>query len=374
MARSEIVVAEATSKADLRAFVELPYALYRGDPNFVPPLRHDVRLRIDRRRHPYFQFADAALFLARRRGEVVGRIAATVNRRHNEYHAERTGFFGFFECVREFEAAGALLDEAAAWVRARGMETLRGPASLSMNDECGLLVEGFDGPPVLMMPYNPPWYADLIEGSGFAKAMDLWAWRIHADTADLARWERVATRMAERDGLTTRNFDPRRFDRELRVVQDLYADAWALNWGFVPMTDAEFDFMGRQLRPILVPEFCVFLMQGDREIGFGLALPDLNRILIDLKGRLFPFGFLKVLFGRRRVHFGRILTLGVRREFQGRGFDSLIYHRLSSNMVRAGTPSGEMSWMLETNDAINNAMRRAGGVKYRTYRMYDRDL
>lgn len=374
MPDSEIVVVEATSKEDVDAFVEFPYAHYRGDPNFVPPLRYDVRLRLDRRRHPYFRFAEAALFLARRRGAVVGRVAATVNRRHNEYHAERTAFFGFFECVREFEAARALFDRAAEWARERRMETLRGPASFSTNDECGLLVEGFDGPPVVMMPYNPPWYADLVEGCGFAKAMDLWAWRTAEDSTDLERWARVAARMAERERLSVRIFDRRRFARELRIIQDLYADAWALNWGFVPMTDEEFDFMGRQLKPFLVPEYCVFLMQDGREIGFALALPDLNRIIKKLDGRLFPFGFLRLLLGRRRIDYGRILTLGVRRDHQGRGFDSLLYHRLSQNLIAGGVRSGEMSWMLETNDAINNAMRRAGGTKYRTYRMYDRTL
>lgn len=371
MPTADIEVTEVLTKADLKAFVEFPYAHYRGDPNFVPPLRADVRLRLDRKRHPYFAFAEAAYFLARRRGVVVGRIAATINRRHNEYHAERTGFFGFFECVREFEPAKALCTAAGDWLKARGMEVMRGPASFSTNDECGLLVEGFDGPPVVMMPYNPPWYADLLESHGFAKAMDLLAWRIDADVAALDRWSRVAGKIMQRDGLSTRSFDVKRFDRELRVVQDIYSDAWALNWGFVPMTDAEIDFMGRQLKPVLVPDFCIFLMKDGKEVGFALALPDLNRIIKKLDGDLFPFGWLRLLWGKSKIDFGRILTLGVRRDFHGKGWDSLLYNGISANMIAKGVPSGEMSWMLETNDAINNAMARAGGECYRRYRMYD---
>jgi hypothetical protein len=371
MPTSDLDVLRVVSKEDLDLFVEFPYAHYRGDPNFVPPLRYDVRLRLDAKRHPYFRFSEAALFLARRRGVVVGRIAATVNSRHNEYHAERTGFFGFFECVREFEPARALFDAAGAWLKSRGMDTMRGPASFSTNDECGLLVEGFDGPPVVMMPYNPPWYADLVEAAGFRPAMDLFAWKMSAETADLARWARVAARVAERDGLSVRSLDLRRFDRELRIIQDLYADAWSTNWGFVPMTDPEFDFMGRQLKPVVIPEYCVFLMKDGKEAGFALALPDLNRIIKDLDGRLLPFGWLKLLLRRRRIDFARILTLGVRRDFHGRGYDGILYHELTAALGRGGVFDGEMSWVLATNEAMNNAMRRAGGRVYRTYRLYD---
>ncbi|HYC78306.1 MAG TPA: N-acetyltransferase [Planctomycetota bacterium] len=374
MPGSAPVVEEVRSARDLDAFIELPYTLYRGDPHFVPPLRYDVRLRLDRRRHPYYRFADAALFLVRRRGEVIGRIGATVNTRHNEYHAERTAFFGFFECVREFEAARALFDAAAAWARARGMNVLRGPASFSLNDECGLLVRGFDGPPTFMMPYNPPWYADLVEGYGFVKAMDLLAWRMAQESADLERFFRVARKVRERDGLETRIFDVKRFDAEIRKLQDLYADAWQSNWGFVPMTDAEFDFMGRQLRPVLVPEYCTFAMKDGREIGFVLALPDFNRVIAKLNGRLFPFGFLRLLASKRRIPFARILTLGVRRETQGRGYDAVLLDAVTTALLKGGISRGEMSWMLETNEVMNNTLRRTGGEAYRVYRLYDAPL
>jgi ribosomal protein S18 acetylase RimI-like enzyme len=264
-----------------------------------------------------------------------------------------------------------LLAAAAAWLKKKGMEVMRGPASFSTNDECGLLVEGFDGPPVVMMPYNPPWYADLLESYGLAKAMDLIAWRMSDDVATLDRWKRVSDRIKERDGLTTRTMDLKRFDRELRLIQDLYADAWALNWGFVPMTDAEIDFMGRQLKPVVMPELCVFLLREGKEVGFALALPDLNRIFRRLDGDLFPFGWIKLLLGKNKIDFGRILTLGVRRDFHGKGWDSLLYNDLAANMIARGLRSGEMSWILETNDAMNNALRRSGGEPYRRYRLYD---
>jgi ribosomal protein S18 acetylase RimI-like enzyme len=254
------------------------------------------------------------------------------------------------------------------------MTTLRGPASLSMNDECGLLVEGFDGPPVLMMSYNPPWYADLFEGAGLSKATDLLAWRMSEATADLERWRRLNDRVKAREGLTVRPLDLRRFERDVKIVCDLYADAWSKNWGFVPMTNEEIAFMGRQLRPIVLPDLCLFVMKDGREVGFTLALPDVNRVLIDLKGSLFPFGWLKVLLRKNKVGFGRILTLGVRREFHGRGYDALLYHEISSAMVSRGFRDGEMSWILETNDAMNNTIRRAGGEPYRRYRMYEAAL
>ncbi len=369
-----VSVTEVRSRADLDAFVRLPYRLYQGDRNFVPPLERDIRIRLDPKRHPYFEHGEAALFLARRSGTVVGRIAATVNRLHNEFHGETTGFFGFFEAERNPSTAGALFDAAAGWLRPRGQTVLRGPASLSSNDEFGFLHSGEPGPPVLMMPYNPPWYGELCERAGFTKAMDLWAWRMTSAEADSARWERVCTKVMQREGLSVRTLDMRRFRDDVRIIQDLYQDAWSRNWGFVPMTDAEFEFMAKELRPIVVPELCVFVMKDGREVGFALALPDLNRIIINLRGRLFPFGIVRILLGRRKVGSARVITLGVRRALQGHAIDSVLYHHITKNCVAAGMPRGEMSWVLETNTAMNNALDRAGATHYRTYRVYERRI
>jgi hypothetical protein len=361
------------SKADLKAFVRLPRDLYLGDPDFVTPLDHDVFGRLDRKRHPYFQHADAALFLARRRGKIVGRIGATVNRLHNEYHSDRVGFFGFFESVREFEVASTLLDRAASWLRKQGLTAMRGPASFSSNDEFGLLLGGDPGPPMFMMPYNPPWYAPLLEGSGLGKVMDLYAWEM-TDDDDLPRWRRLAERVAAREKVTVRPLDMKRFRSDVEIIRQLYTDAWAPNWGFVPMTSAEFEFMAKELKPVVVPELILFVMKDGREVGFLLAMPDLNEIIRHLGGRLFPFGFLKLIRGGRRCRRARILAMGIQRDLQGRGLDALLYDTISRNCLNIGIRTGELSWVLETNAAMNNTLKRAGCRLSRTYRVYERAL
>jgi hypothetical protein len=368
-----ISVDEVRTRADLAAFVRLPRDLYLGDPDFVLPLDHDIRSRLDQKRHPYYQHAEAALFLARRRGRVVGRIGATVNRLHNEYHAERVGFFGFFESVREFEVANALLDKAAAWLKKRNQTAMRGPASFSSNDEFGLYVGGDPGPPVIMMSYNPLWYAPLIEGAGLSKVMDLYAWDI-TDKDNVQRWERLAQRIAVRENVSVRCMDMKHFARDVGLIRDLYADAWAKNWGFVPMTQAEFDFMAKELKPVVVPEMVIFVVKDGREVGFLLALPDLNQIIKHLNGHLFPLGFFKLILGKRRVSKARILAMGISQEFMGRGLDALLYDAITKNSGAIGIHEGEMSWVLETNTAMNNTFRRVGARLSRTYRVYERAI
>lgn len=367
------IVRPVASASELTAFVELPYRLYAGDPNFVPPLRRDVRMRLSPK-HPYFEHAEAQLFVAWRGARAVGRIAATVNRLHNDTHHDRVGFFGFFETEADRRTAGALIHAAKTWLVDRGMDTVRGPASFSTNDECGLLVSGFDGPPALMMPYNPPHYADILEAAGFRKAMDLWAWTMLEADTDLARWKRICEKIRAREGATSRPLDMRNFARDLEIIRDLYQDAWAPNWGFVPMTAAEFTLMGKEMKPVVIPDLCQFVIKDGREVGFGLAIPDLNQILIKLGGRLFPFGLFRILAGKGRINAMRLLTLGVRREFQNRGYESLLYDSISTHCINRGITTGEASWILETNDQMNHAMARAGGRVYRTYRMYDAKL
>lgn len=367
-----IAVDEVRTGADLDAFVRLPRDLYLGDPDFIVPLNHDVRGRLSRR-HPYFEHADAAMFLARRRGRVVGRIAATQNRLHNEYHHDRVGFFGFFESVREFEVANALFDRAGAWLKKRNLTAMRGPASFSSNDEFGLLLGGDPGPPVFMMPYNPAWYAALIEGTGMGKAMDLYAWEV-SDQDDVGRWARIAGRVSAREQAAVRLLDLRHFARDVEIIRGLYSDAWAENWGFVPMTRAEFDWMAKELRPVVVPELAIFVVKDGVEVGFLLAMPDLNEIIGRLNGRLYPFGFLKLIRGRRRVSKARIIAMGIRRDMQGRGIDALLYHAITQNCLKLGIRRAELSWVLETNAAMNNTLRRVGCRLSRTYRVYERPL
>ena len=366
-------VRPVSGRADLEAFLALPERLFRDHPDFVTPLRMDVKDRLSKK-HPYFEHAKAETWLARRDGRVVGRIGATVNLLHNETHGERTGFFGFFECEDDPIVAARLFDTAAAWLRERGMDRVRGPASWSSNDEFGLYVGGDPGPPTFLMPWNPPWYVPLVEGAGFVKAMDLLAWHMWADRADLPRWERLAGKIAEREGLVLRPIDMRRFKADVEHIRDLYADAWSRNWGFVPMTRAEFDLMATQMKMVLIPSWCIFVEKDGRPIGFALALPDMNQVIRGLGGRLLPFGWLKLLLGKHRCTSSRVITMGVRKEFQGRGIDSILYHGITKAITTAGVGHGELGWVLETNAAMNNALERAGGRVSRTYRVYERPL
>lgn len=368
-------IAPVASTRDLDTFIRLPWTLYRGDPNFVPPLRTAERRLLDPRRNPFWAFASAGHFLARRDGRVVGRISAIHNPRHLEFQGEKAGFFGFFECERDPEAARSLLGAAESWVRERGDERLRGPVNPSLNDPCGLLVEGFDRPPVVMMTYNPPWYAELIERAGYSKAMDLLAHSIVPTGVVVDKVHRLAERVRERSGVSLRRVDLKRFREELALVIDIYNDAWSRNWGFVPMTPEEIRFSADDLKAILMPELVVFAEIQGRPAGFGLALPDINPLLQKCNGRLFPFGWLRFLPGSiRRVPQFRIVALGVKKEHQAAGIGTVFYDHYIRVSQELGFRLCEMSWILETNDLMNRPLELIGTKVYKRYRLYDKTL
>jgi len=374
-----VTVVPVETRRDLRDFIGLPYRLYRRDPLWVPALRRDVAATLSPTKNPFFQHAEARYFLARRAQSVVGRIAAVHNRAHNDFHGDKVGFFGFFECVDDDEAAAALFDTAAGWLRVRGLEVMRGPASFSTNDEAGLLVDGFDTPPVLMMPFNPPRYATHVERAGFAKAKDLLVYQstpAHLDMQGplVRRLQQHASVLARRYGITIRTLDMQRFDEELMLIKEVYNQAWERNWGFVPLDEREIDHVAAQLKPIVVPDLVPFAMRGGRPIGFGVALPDLNVALkANPSGRLFP-GLIKILWAARRIRRVRILLLGVLPEWRNRGLDALLYKELWERGYARGYRWGEAGWILEDNAAMNNALARMGFEVYKTYRLYDRPL
>jgi GNAT superfamily N-acetyltransferase len=373
MTRPRIEVTAVVGSRDLAAFVGLPYALHRYDPFWVAPLRRDVRAQLSRDKNPFFEHAEAEYFLARSGGRVVGRIAAVHNRLHNETHGDRVGFFGFFESARDPGVAAALLDAAAAWLRGRGLTVMRGPASFSTNDEAGLLVDGFDTPPAVMMPHNPPYYADLLEGAGFRQAKDLVAYRSTDDRLPVRLIEATTT-LEQRHGVRTRTLDMRRFGAEVELIKRLYNAAWERNWGFVPMTDREIAHLASQLRPVVVPELVVFAEKEGRAIGFGVALPDLNVALRrNPSGWLFP-GIVKIGWAARRIDRLRVLLLGTLPEWRGRGVDTLLYKRIWEEGRRQGYRWAEAGWVLEDNHAMRNGLERMGFERYKTYRLYDRAL
>ncbi len=372
------MVRPARSRADLKTFVDFPYRHYRGDPLWAPPLRRDVAILLSRIRNPFFQHAEAEYFVARRPdGTPVGRIAAIRNEAHERAHPEdagRVGFFGFFESVREQAVADALLGAAADWLRTRGYRTMRGPMNFSINDDCGLLVEGFDTPPVLMMPHNPPWYRELLERAGCGKAMDLLAYQGSGRTVP-ARLQEAARTLAERYHFTLRPLDMKRFWSEVELIKGLYNEAWESNWGFVPMTEAEMHHLARSLKPVVVPDLVVFAYRGERLVGFAIALPDFNTALrTNRSGRLFPFGLVRILWNQRRITRARVLTLGVLREFRRTGVDALLYEWIWRHGNAHGYDWCESSWILETNAAMRNGVERLGFTPYKTYRVYDRPL
>jgi GNAT superfamily N-acetyltransferase len=368
-----VLISPAARGRDLAAFVALPYELHRRDPCFTPPLRRDVRAQLDPARNPFFRHAERQLFLARRDGRVVGRVAAILDRAHEATHADGAGFFGFLECEDDEEAAGALFDAAAAWLRARGRTRLRGPFSPSINDEAGLLVDGFGTPSVIMMPHNPAYYPRLVEAHGFVKVKDLLAFE-STGTALPERLVRATDVVERRYGVRTRPIAMPRFREEVAVVKRLFNAGWQRNWGAVALDDAEIARLAAQLRPIVVPELVVFAETGGEAIGFAAAIPDLSVALrANPSGRLFP-GLLKVLWASRRITRLRVLLLGVLPEWHGRGVDALLYRRVWENGRARGFDWAEAGWVLDDNHAMINGLERMGFRVYKTYRVYERPL
>lgn len=366
----EVVTAEG--KKALAEFVEFPYSLYRDNPHWVPPLRIAVKELLDKAKHPFYQNAETELFLARRDGRVVGRIAAILDRNHNKFHEENAGFFGFYESTDDSEVAAALVETARKWVTARGATVMRGPMNPSTNYECGTLVEGFDSSPMIMMTYNPPYYPGLMDRAGLKKAKDLRAYVTTPGSIDTDKIGRVADRILAKGGVKVRPINTKDFDAEVAKVWEVYNGAWRRNWGFVPMTREEFVAMGKEMKQILKPELVLLGEVNGKTIGFALALPDVNVALKPARGKLFPTGLLKILYHQRLIKGVRVLALGVVEEFRTSGVAAAFY----ASLVRAARKLGyngdcEMSWILEDNVLMTRSLEAMGARHYKTYRIYE---
>jgi GNAT superfamily N-acetyltransferase len=370
-----IQLKEVSGPREMQAFIRLPLRLYAGDPLYVPHLLSERKEFFDTAKNPLFEFTEAKYFLALdEAGKPVGRISAHVNRRHNDYWEEKAGFFGFFECVERPEAAQQLFGAAEQWLAAQGMTVVRGPFNFSTNEECGLLVEGFDYPPALMMPYNPPYYADLISALGYRRAKDLLAYYHDSRGETPAYLSRFSARVQARLPITVRTLDRSRFEEEVRTAFGVYNQAWAANWGFVPMTEAEFAYMARALKPIVDPSLVLIAEVEGKPVGFSVALPDYNPVLKSMNGRLFPFGIFRFLLGRRRLSSLRVITMGVVEEHRRRGVDILLIYHTFRNGIARGLPRGEFSWVLEDNVMLVRALERMGAERRKTYRIYEKEL
>ncbi|HWO58018.1 MAG TPA: N-acetyltransferase [bacterium] len=371
------VVAPADSRRDREEFLRFPEQLYARCPHWVCPLRAERRAFFDPRRNPFFANAEVQLFLARRDGQVVGRVSAHIYHPHNRTHNEKTGFFGFFECENNFETARALWDAARAWLAARGMTHMRGPANFTTNHEIGFLVDAFDHPPVIMMTYTMPYYLDFAERYGMVKAMDVYAYHTDDSRKFDDRAGRLVDRIRRRVGVTIRPIDMRRFDEEVDRVKIIYNGAWAPNWGFVPMDEAEFRHLGNELKQIIDPRIVLFAEVDGRPVGFSLALPDINQALIHVHGRLFPFGLFKLLWltkVRKVCTRIRVLVMGILPEYQKRGIDTVLNYETDVRGRAAGYREAEMSWVLENNDEMNAVAKNLGYQRYKTYRIYEMAL
>ena len=375
-----MIVRAVGTRRDLGAFIDLPYRLHAGDPLWAPPLRGEVRSALSRKRDPFFDHGDLALFLAEREGEVVGRVAAIPNTLHNETQQDRTGFFGFFECVEDQAVANGLLEATSGWAREQGHDRLLGPVSHSVNHECGLLVDGFETPSAMLMPRNPPYYAGLLERAGLRGAKDLWAFEVGSNdgVAPLLpeRAVRAMERIGKRQGVTLRPINMRRLDAEADRIREIFNACWADNWSFVPFTTREIRDMTHRLKPVITPELVPMVEKDGEAIGFGLAVPDLNHVLLrNRSGRTLP-GALRILWSlwRKKIPRIRILLLGVLPEHRGKGIDALIFHWIWSRGVARGVTWGEASWILADNAPMINALKRMGFSHYKTYRLYNQPL
>jgi len=372
-------IVRAASPRDVRRFVDVPWHLrdLRDAPQWVPPLRVAVLDTLDERKNPFYRRAARQLFVALRNGRPVGRIAAIENRAHNEFHHDRVGFFGFFESIDDAEVARGLFAAAADWLRGRGLTAMRGPMSPSTNHECGLLVDGFDEHPVFMTTWNPPYYTKLVEAAGLAGVKDLLGHLLDADDAFRVseRLTRHAQRARESGRVTVRSLDPKRFDQELELCWEVYNAAWERNWGFVPFAHDEFQHMGKSLRPLLVPDLALTAEVDGKPAGFLLVVPDFNLLFKRIpNGRLFPTGLIKLLLGKRRIRFGRVMALGVKREHRRSDVFALLVDEIYRRGMAYGMTKAEASWVLEDNELMNRPMRAMGARTYRRWRIYERPL
>ncbi|MDR0927466.1 MAG: hypothetical protein LBO69_06835 [Ignavibacteria bacterium] len=367
-----------SDKKDIRRFIKSQWLFYKNNPCFVPPIISEEMKNFDKVKNPLYEHADYQLYIAEMDGEIVGRIAAIENRRHNEIHNDKIGFFGFFECINDQNVANALFDAAKQWLIDKGEDVMRGPTNPTFNDVIGFLSSAFDQPPVILSPYTPEYYLTLSENYGFAKAKELYAYKLTQDSFRSDKLLRMKDIIAERTKAVIRqvNFkDKAQLAKDIKYMKDLYNAAWQPNWGFVKMTDAEFDFLANSLISVGVSELTLILEVGGVPIAFALALPDINQALIYNKsGSMLGAGWC-LLTKKKKINGCRIIVLGVTPEYQKSGVDVLLYHTIGANADKLGYDWGDASWILEDNVMMNRGLTQTmNGDRYKTFRIYDYPL
>jgi hypothetical protein len=369
---SEINIKVVENKTELKKFIKFAWEINATDPNWVPPLISDRLKVLDKQKNPFFKHAEAEYFLAYRDSKIVGRIAAITNQMHNDFQKDNAGFFGFLEGIDDPEVFKLLLDRAKKWVKEKGKDFIMGPMNPSTNDEMGFLIDGFERPPYFMMTHNPSYYPQLMDQLHYPKVKDVYAYYIHQDTFIFSeKLRRVAEVSRKKMGIDIRPVRMKEFEAELEKVRYIYNNAWAKNWGFVPMTPEEFDFIANDFKKIIDPDLVLLAEIKGKPVGFSLALPDYNQIFAKIpSGKLFPLGWLKFLTGKSKINSLRVITLGVVQELQHTGIGGIFYLETFDRGTKKGYISAEMSWILEDNELMVKSANLMGGKPYKIYRIY----
>ena len=364
-----------TTEQEKSDFIQFPYSHYSDDQYWVPPLIMEQKKLLNEDKNPFYENAEIRLFLAYRNDKPAGRIAAIIDHRYNEFHNTKTGFFGFFESIDQQSTANLMVRVATDWLRNQGMEDVLGPTNPGMMDEIGILVDGFDKYPAILLPYHKPYYDKLLKEAGFEKAQDLLTYDVNQDGVDRERMNRAMQIVKKRlPEITIRKIRLKKIKDEIKIIREIYNAAWKNNWGFIPLTEAEFDYMASDLKMIVNDNFAHIAEVNGKPIAFSVALPDYNQILRDMDGKLFPTGWMKILWNRKKINKIRTALMGVIPEFQGKGVDALLHREAIENGLKEDFYSSEIGWILESNVQMNRVAEKIGGTHDKTYRMYKKVL
>jgi hypothetical protein len=377
--RVMVEIRQTPMGGDIKDFLDVVDTIYKNDPSYVRPLNMDVGDRLNPKKNPFFEHADGTIFTAYKDGRCVGRVTAQIDREHIDRYKDDLGAFGFLDTVDDEEVARELLSRAEGWLKQRGMKKVRGPLSLNMNEEIGCQVEGFESPPVLMYPHHRPYQGGLIEKAGYAKVKDVYSWRYEVGDVN-ARVKKAQSEILAMPEVVSRPFSKKDMDRDVKIALEVFNDAWNENWGYVPSTKKEADKMAADLKMFLIPEITRIVLIDGEPAAVALAMPNLNELIPDLRGKLFPLGLVKLLY-RLKVEgakSGRLILLGIKKKYRMQrkyaGLSLFLYAEMNDGGRRCGMTWGELGWTLEDNAAVNTGIRMMGAKKVKTYRVYEKDL
>lgn len=367
-----VKIIEVKTAKDLNEFIRIPFVLYSKNSFYVPQLIKEQKEHFSPK-NPFFSHSEVKFFIAEKDGKPAGRIASIVNRRHIQIHDEKAGFFGFFECINDKEISSSLLDTVSSGLRGNGMEIIRGPMNFSTNEECGFLIDGFSESPMLMTPYNIPYYNELMTAYGMEKSKDLYAYIYDVKDQLPEKILRVAA-IAEKRGISVRPVRRKNFALEMKIFKEVYNSAWEKNWGFLPLTDEELDYLGNRLKQIAVPELTLIAEDNGNPVGFMGMLPDFNYVLKQMNGKLNPLAIAKALYYSRKIKDLRMLLLGIKKEYRNKGVDAILFREGFKGVKKGRYSRVEFSWILEDNIPVQRLVEMIGGRPYKRYRIYEKKL